>query len=317
MRDCRGSLSQKEGQVRQEFENVCSAWKETGDDWVMKKGIAEFKKCLALRYLISGILLVFALCMLSCGYIGTNGEHYTILHLILRKSRDFLLSNADMNAYQIWQMGFGTWAVLLLPLVLSLGYTGTLAEEEKNGGLKFYMIRESKASLCFSKLVSCMLSGGIILAAGYAVFGFFVWLTFPSPTEYAGEWERLLEMLPKQSLWLGAAQRLGRMFLYGMAVNVFAFGVSMFFRDKYVVLCLPVMISYLYSTFIQKVYYYLLSRQAYDEMELLWRFDLNNIVTGLTASSRIVTWAAVLAIYLVLTFIFMKVINKRGMAGNE
>lgn len=220
----------------------------------MRSIISEIKRSLYLPLFILSCIGVVSVCCLSEGYISANGKSYTIMELLLFLRRDVMLTDISLNRYNIWICGIGTWFQLLLPFLLSIGYLYSVSSEKLSGFNRMLLTRETNIKYCVSKLMAAILSGGIILLVGYLLFGILVYMRFPSIYEYSmDKLELYMEMNPGFQEPVFCLIRCLRIFLYGMFINVFAYLVSIFFRDKYILICLPIMLKYIWGQGVMKL----------------------------------------------------------------
>lgn len=220
----------------------------------MRSIISEIKKSLYLPLFILSCFGVALVCCFSEVYISASGKTYTIMELLLFLRRDAMLTDIFLNRYDIWVHGIGTWTQLLLPFLISTGYLYTISNEKMSGFNRLLLIRESNFKYGISKLAAAVLSGGIILSAGYLFFGILVYIKFPSFYEYSVEQQEFyMAMHPGFQEAAFCFRRCIGTFLYGMCINVFAYLVSVFFRDKYILICLPLMLKYICGQVIMKI----------------------------------------------------------------
>ena len=220
----------------------------------MRSIISEIKKSLYLPFFILSCMGVACVCCLSEGYTSASGKTYTIMELLLFLRRDTMLVDISMNWCDIWVRGIGTWTQLLLPFLLSIGYLYTISSEKKSGFNRLMLVRENNLKYGISKLAEVILSGGIILSVGYLFFGIIVYMRFPSIQEYSTDMVNLyMEMHPGFQETAFCFTRCIGVFLYGMCINIFAYLVSVFFRDKYILICLPLMLKYIWGQAVMKL----------------------------------------------------------------
>lgn len=216
--------------------------------------MSEIKKSLYLPLFILSCMGVACLCCLSEGYTSASGKTYTIMELLLFLRRDAMLADISLNRYDIWAGGIGTWTQLLLPFLLSIGYLYTVSSEKLSGFNRILLVRENNLRYSISKLAAAMLSGGMILSVGYLLFGMLIYMKFPSVYEYPVDKLNLyMEMNPGFQEAAFCFWRCIRVFLYGMCINVFAYLVSVYFRDKYILICLPLMLKYIWGQVVMKL----------------------------------------------------------------
>lgn len=220
----------------------------------MRSILSEIKKSLYPPLFILSCAQITLVCCLSEGYTSASGRTYTIMELLLFLPGNGMFADISLNRYDIWLRGAGTWSQLLFPFLVSTGYLYTIANEKLSGLNRLLLIRENNLRYGVSKLVSAMVSGGILLLAGYLCFGCLIYARFPSVYEYPMEKLNFyMEITPDFKELLFCLNRCGRIFLYGMCINVFAYLVAVFFRDKYILGCLPLMLKYLWGQAVMKV----------------------------------------------------------------
>ena len=145
--------------------------------------------------------------------------------------------------------GIGGWLTVFAPMLLTLGYMISLSGERQNGQIRFALMRSGKLRYCISKVCGGALAGGIISLIGYAVFGLLMVIRFPSLNMLPVEEQEFYLM--GSTLAAEAVKRLIGAFLYGMMGSLFGIGVAIAFRDKYMLICLPFMINYIISRYLE------------------------------------------------------------------
>lgn len=216
----------------------------------------EFRKNMHPIFSLISCLGIVILCLLNVGYTTPSGKGYTILELLVSAKRSTLLTSAELNRYQIYQMAMNGYITLLLPMIVSLGYVYVTASEKSNGAIRFLLIREGKIKYSLSKTISAMLSSGCTLVLGYLILGIIIYLKFPAPSEYGVAPSFMSDLSELQLL----AIRFVQMFIYGMRVSLIAIYTTIFFTDKYILMCLTVMLNYvirevesrLWTTFVMR-----------------------------------------------------------------
>ncbi len=214
----------------------------------------EIKKSLHLPFFIISCIGVVFVCLISEGYVSFSGKTYTIMELMFFLNKEAMLTDTLMNRYDIWVKGIGTWTQLLIVFFLSIGYLYTISNEKQTGFSRFLLIRESNFKYAVSKLFSAMFSGGVIMLTGYMIFGIIIFARFPAINEYPpADISVYMEMHPDFNEPLFCLMRCMGAFLYGMCVNLFAYLAAVFFVDKYILICLPIMLKYIWRQVVIKI----------------------------------------------------------------
>ena len=186
-------------------------------------------------YLISSVL-VTVVCSLSIGFESSNGIRYSVAEIVLFADKELIISNGELDRYSIWYNGLSGYGTILFPLLIGIGFMYVISAERKNGTNRLMLIRSNSLKYCVSKTVAAVLSSGIILLTGYVLYGIIVYLKFPAPVDF----EELYGMGEIQAVLI----RLLRTFGYGGYISVIPISVSMFFNDRYILMCLPLIVKY-------------------------------------------------------------------------
>ena len=275
--------------------------------------ISEIKKNLYVPLFILSCMGVACVCCLSEGYISASGKTYTIMELLLFLRRDAMLADISLNRYDIWIRGIGTWTQLLLPFLLSMGYLYTVSSEKLSGFNRMLLIRETNFRYSASKLAAAIISGGIILSAGYLFFGILVYMKFPSVHAYPVDKLNLyMEMYPGFQEAGFCFMRCIRVFLYGMCINVFAYMVSVFFRDKYILICLPLMLKYIWGQTVMKLETDAMNKGKDGVLNLCCGLRIESILNIHTAGYWGMTLLLICLIYLTGFCLTLYLLKKRG-----
>ena len=267
----------------------------------------EFKKNIYVPYIFIEIIGIIILCLSATGETDMNGKQISIFSLIFQE----LPANTDVlkSALSLWQAGIGGWLVVFAPVLLSMGYILLISEERRNGQIRFHILRSGNWKYCISKLCSGALAGGIVFLIGYALFGLLMLVRFPSIRTFSAEEQEILLM--GSSISVVIIKKLIGAFLYGMFGSVFGIGVAIVFRDKYMLVCLPFMINYIYQQILTKMATDAMAAEAYERLTWIETFQPENIMNISLGWNWFLSVILMLAIYAVLSVIFYRCV-KRG-----
>lgn len=217
----------------------------------------ELKKNLYLSYSLPAILGIICIALSAPGRTDLTGNEISIFSMLFSEAMQYNKSSNVLNIEQssliLWSMGTRGWMEVLCPFLVSFGYITILSSERKDKFTQFHLIRSGKWQYCVSKVLSAALTGGFVFLAGYALFGLLLLTVFPSFYTFPQE---------QQSVYLGiwgcsvakyVLKRLFGSFLYGMYVSIAGTFVTIVFRDKYMLLCLPFLMSYIYGRLLNKL----------------------------------------------------------------
>ena len=276
----------------------------------------EIKKNLYFPLLCLSCLGIVGICLLSECYIGENGKSYTIIEVICSMKREAMLENISLNRLEIWRTGLGLWARLLLPCLLSVGYLYSLSGERDSGALRLLLIRESNVRYSFSKIVSAMFCGGMVLLVGYTLFGLIVFFCFPSLDAYpANEIIDYINLNMPKGVSVFVVKQFMNLFLYGVSMNLLATGISLFFMDKYILLSLPIMLHYAWGQIMQKITLTAFEVENFELAEKIQMLQMDNLLQAQWNASWCITLGIMMALYVFLFLLFCIVLKKRGDSG--
>lgn len=207
----------------------------------------EVQKILHLPYLLLSVAGIIALCLTAAGETDVGGRQISIFTLMIRPED----AGSQHVALELWRAGIGGWLIVFAPMLLTVGYMISLSGERQNGQIRFALMRSGKLRYCISKVCGGALAGGIIFLIGYAVFGLLMMIRFPLLSTLPVEEQEFYLM--GSSLATEVVKYLIGAFLYGMTGSLFGIGVAIVFRDKYMLICLPFMINYIYQQVLSKL----------------------------------------------------------------
>lgn len=218
----------------------------------MRNVLTELKKNCYWPYILLSVAGI--VCLGFCNTVFDSGGAQTTLFELARQIHGGkVAADISFSVPVIWKQGLGSWLVLFAPLLVSFGYIVTLSSERQNGQMKFELIRSGNLCYSISKIVSGILFCGMVFAGGYALFGLCLRLFFPAMSSFPAEEQwYYLEFYPGNSLALFVVQRLLGAFFFGVFAGVFGIGVAVFFEDRYMLICLPFLLNYIYQQVLQK-----------------------------------------------------------------
>ena len=197
--------------------------------------ISEIKRDIDYKFAvfqIFGLLLLFGT---SVGYVDYSGKGISIIQLLLDIREGNYISNGSINGFELWCKGISTYASVMYPILTCLGFSISIYYE-KLGARRTRLIREKRLRYCFEKVTGAVVSSGVLFMISYMVFGILVQI-------------RILSSFPSTSInrndVISCVVRLSYSFIYGMALSLFIIVISVFFDDKYELVCLPILVKYM------------------------------------------------------------------------
>ncbi|MFR5701185.1 MAG: hypothetical protein ACLUD0_04500 [Eubacterium ramulus] len=183
-----------------------------------------------------------------------------------------------------------------------IGIYDLTVRERQNGQIRFALMRSGKLRYCISKVCGGALAGGIISLIGYAVFGLLMVIRFPSLNMLPVEEQEFYLM--GSTLAAEAVKRLIGAFLYGMMGSLFGIGVAIAFRDKYMLICLPFMINYIYQQVLGKLASDCMVAEKYEKITWIEAMRTESIMNISGSVTWLIPFVVMLVIYVVLIGVF-------------
>lgn len=194
-------------------------------------------------------------CLGFCNTVyDPSGTQTTLFSLIRQIHGGMAAPDISFSAPVMWRQGLGSWLILFAPLLVSFGYVVILSSERQNGQMKFELIRTGSIRYCVSKVVSGALFCGFAFLAGYGLFGLLLKLFLPTFFSFGTEEQSFyMELYFGNSMPAFLCRQLLGAFLFGILAGVFGIGTAVFFEDKYMLICLPFLLNYIYQQVLQKI----------------------------------------------------------------
>ena len=108
--------------------------------------------------------------------------------------------------------------------------------------------------------------------------------------------------------------RLGT-FFYGAMLNIFCLLVSIFLEDRYLLICLPMMMKYMYSVVVTKIESNAMEKQDGLLLERVEKFRLETILDFTFTKDQVVTAGMICFTYVVCWRVFVWVMKRRRDCG--
>ena len=218
----------------------------------------ELKKSFYLPYMLFSIIGVVILCLLAQCYTDySSGTTYSVFSMILNREKFNVMEQASLNCIEVWNAGMGNWFYLFSPILLTVGYLIIISNERNTEAIRFILIREGMGKYCLSKVISAAAFSGTMMLLGYAIYGLLIMPFFPTLSSFPEDVQTfyLEYVYLSKSVLIYVVKRLVGVFLYGAFVSVFSVGISIAFRDPYMLICLPFLFKYVYTQLMSKVSY--------------------------------------------------------------
>lgn len=200
----------------------------------------ELYKLMTAPSFWGGILLVTILCTTSDVYYDyANGKAFTVLEVLMPENSHI---REEVGFYSVMTKTLSnSYATLFIPIAACMGYVPLMCIERASGALRFQIIRQGRLAYLVNKVVSAMICGGLTVLFGYLLFMGFAWCIF------SGDNSEEYELLTASPLSYYIRSCIGT-FLVGAASIFPSLILCAICSDKYIILCIPVLYSFLLNT---------------------------------------------------------------------
>lgn len=215
----------------------------------MREAIIQFKKIFT-----SGgfyLCVLSTLILLFCAEVYAEpltGNCYSAIRALLEFNREEMLQKLELCDILVMRSARGGWFTLFSPMIAAFCFVPSMCAERGNNALRFQIVRSSKLKFSLSQYFSGIISGGIAVALGYALFCGMVFFLFPGKSDfgdlYAQRLESIVFDLPKAMLGI---------WLYGAFWSVPAMFCTSVMQNKYLIMCIPFFIKYGISQTVQRL----------------------------------------------------------------
>lgn len=199
------------------------------------------------------VLLMLVLCFTARAYddIAEN-KSYSVIGVLAEFSREEMLANSSFSAYQILSCVSSGWLSLFIPIIAAFPLMPLICDGRESKSVRYSAFRSTKFSFSTGNFLTAMISGGLALLCGFALFAVSVYTLFPNISEYSPE------LIESAEWWISGTYPLFEkygypylvaldfveMFLYGALSAVPALIMTAFMKNKYLVLCIPFFLKY-------------------------------------------------------------------------
>lgn len=210
------------------------------------------RQCISITFLL-GLCSVPLLMLLENLEVFANGmeEKYTLLSILVFQGKDWIDSNVPECWEELMMQQPGMQLQNFVTVLAALPFLVQFCNERKSGNLRIHIFRVGKWRYYLAKIISGMLSGGMMIGGGYALFAWILSLFFPTADE------RGLDLSYYLSGGFTIHHFLYCLFgivCYGMAAAVLGIAMSAFTKDIYICLTFPFLIKWINHVFQSYLY---------------------------------------------------------------
>lgn len=271
----------------------------------------EIKKQLRLSYFMAGVLGM--LLMLFCGiaYTDDTMREITILQMLFSGKASTLAAENNFLFPFALIRGFDKWFTIFVPSFVIIGYGLTIADEREKGEYRFLMMRETPLTYCLSKMLSLMLISGTMVLLAYSSYVLILKLILNDYFSLtASDSEIIVSAMGTKSVFWFAVKFCVGAFVFGAFISLPGFIAGIFFNDRYMLVCVPILIEYIISQAFSFI-----SQKNNNLSESLRKFRITNLMGGGVYGKWLFTLAFSTILMLGALVLFVIVCEKRKRSG--
>ena len=207
-------------------------------------------------------LLLFSTCI----YKDETNNALSVIGVLINYNKTFLLNNIEFCSMVVFKKSSSSTLDIFIPIIAALPYIPLFLDERNSGLIRSCIYRTGKLRYYLSKFVSSLIGGGCAIALGYMIFGVLIFFLFPSKNEYSVNLSQMYDCVITNcgsSSLTSIYNKFGEiaiiipqilsMFLYGAIATLPAFILSSLLRNKYLLMCIPFILKYMYDQIILKL----------------------------------------------------------------
>lgn len=215
--------------------------------------IVSLRKVMTSVGFYACVLLTVLLCFTAQAYYDVaENRNYSVVGVLMEFRREEMFADSQFSAYQILSCISGGWLRLFIPIIAAFPLMPLICDERESKCVRYSVFRTSKFSFSTGSFLTAMISGGLAVLCGFALFAVLVYTLFPNISEYAPELRDSAEwwisgtypLFEKYGYPYMIALDCLEMFLYGAISAIPALIMTAFMKNKYLVLCIPFFLKY-------------------------------------------------------------------------
>lgn len=211
----------------------------------------DFQKTLISAGFLAAILVTFLLCFTEEVYVDTSDmRKFSALEALFKFDRSFMESKSSFCSLSVFKSALSGYSAMFLPILASFPFVFSQSAERNSGNIRFSIFRAKRLKYYFSKFLCGVISGGICVLLGVALFGIFSFFAFPRLECYP---DLPLEFYAPDGIFAEIARKLLSAFIYGCVSTIPSFFLSSFCRNRYIILCVPFLMRFMQDTTIKKI----------------------------------------------------------------
>lgn len=199
---------------------------------------AELKKFTYNLWFLMCVLAVAALSFFTVVYQDTiQDQELTAWDMATQYTQEELIAFGEsLSSYEVFLSESGEALLMLVPILTAAPFAIPMALERRTGNIRFALIRCGGRRYCTANLIAAILTGGLVMLLGRALFGVLAGLLFP----HLGDFSLAFDMECLQTVCL----RLLGQFLFGGGSILATYLLTYVTTNYYLTICVPFLLDY-------------------------------------------------------------------------
>lgn len=211
----------------------------------------DISKTLISAGFLAAVIVTFLLCFTESVYVDSlDMRSFSAFEALFRFKRAFMESRDSFCSLSVFKSALSGYSAMFLPILASFPFVFSQSAERNSGNIRFSIFRAKRLRFYFSKFICGVVSGGICVMLGVALFGIFSFIAFPGLRHYP---YLDLSFYAPDGVFAEIMKKLLSSFIYGCASTLPAFFLSSFCRNRYIILCVPFLTRFMRTTAINKI----------------------------------------------------------------
>ena len=178
-------------------------------------------------------------------------KSYSVFEAILYVDYETLAKNGIANI-RIVTSGLQSYCTMFMPIIAALPFVTAFCNERNTGSIRLNIVRTGKLRYYIGKFVSAVISAGLAVTLGCAVFAAIVYPIFPTVND-CKELSRSFFIEDNFSMATELWHFFSGTFIYGAVSVLPAFFMSSFVKNHYIITCVPFMLAYIQKVALNKI----------------------------------------------------------------
>lgn len=151
------------------------------------------------------VLLTTVLAFTSSAYTDlATDKSYSVFESLFTLDKNILRTDPMLSSVLVFRNGLSGYITMFLPIVVAFPFMVSFCAERNNGLMRFTISRTGKLRYYLSKFISALISGGLAVMLGIAVYGIACAVLFQPLSEFdvsADQLQYIMQDSTGKTMW--------------------------------------------------------------------------------------------------------------------